>query len=508
MAIVSIFVASAATVAGEKLLTMGSWVEVRDEQTGIMVWTREMTIHPRAEPRPALKYRLIPDDFDMVDGNAAVHYLKAMGFLEQSPAQRRLFDAYDKASKQAQREGTMLSKLPPHSWQTMAPQDLPLDEVKEFLQLTAFQPRSLAEAARRRRFDMSRNIREVENPIGYLIPEVQSMRELARLQTVRCKVAIAEGRIDDAFAIVSQQYSMARHLGQDDFLVTNLVGMAIAGIAWNDALFLAQHPDAPNLYWAFASVPRSVVDVRHALAMERQLLYQQLKILREVDETPRTVGFWQDFLDRLAPELSGFTRQFGLPVNIVDPEDTRNALVAFIAAAYPGAKRYLIEDCGMAPEKVEAYPIAQVVFLGIVRYYEEARDDQFKWNHLPYWQAEAKIPRGGFSASTKARGERAGLITAPAKMLLPAVLAVRTAAARIDQQVALSQAVEAIRMYGAAHDGRLPRTLDDLPVPAPHEPFTGKPLDYRYHGSYAELNGHDMPGLRYRLILRFAKGAK
>ena len=71
--------------------------------------------------------------------------------------------------------------------------------------------------------------------------------------------------------------------------------------------------------------------------------------------------------------------------------------------------------------------------------------------------------------------------------------------------IALVQTVEAIRMYGADHGGKLPATLDELSVPAAMEPFTGKPLDYEFHGDYAVLTGHQLPGLRYRLVLRFAK---
>ena len=76
--------------------------------------------------------------------------------------------------------------------------------------------------------------------------------------------------------------------------------------------------------------------------------------------------------------------------------------------------------------------------------------------------------------------------------------------ARNQQAIVLVQTVEAIRMYGALHDGKLPLTLGDLPVPAPMEPFTGKPVDYEYHRDFAVLNGHKMPGMQYRLVLRFA----
>ncbi len=73
--------------------------------------------------------------------------------------------------------------------------------------------------------------------------------------------------------------------------------------------------------------------------------------------------------------------------------------------------------------------------------------------------------------------------------------------------IALLQTVEAIRMYGAAHDGQLPKTLDQLSVPAPQDPFTGKPLEYEYDQDHAVLTGHKVPSMLYRLVLRFAKPA-
>jgi len=490
----------------------GGWLREKDARTGIYVQTREMVLHPRDEPRPALKYQLLPDDFDMLEGNAAIYYLKAMGFLEQNPARDRLRDFFAEAEERARKEKKSFGELPPYGWLSMAPAELPLGEVKKFLGLTSFQPQFLKEAARRRWFDMDRNLPDAEDPIGYLLPEVQSMRELARMQTLRCKVAIAEGRIDDAIAILGQQYALARHLGQDDFLVSTLVGIACAGIAWDDALYLVQHPGAPNLYWAFASLPRPLVDIRHTMAVERQFLYLQFKVLREVNETPRPAGYWQDFLDRLVPQIGSLAGDLGVPWLGTpraarphaesDSEAARAMLVAFVAAAYPGAKRYLIEERGLPRAQVAAYPTAQVVFLAMVRYYDEARDDNVKWSHLPYWEAQRKIGK-----TTNAKAARVGWAAMPAELLLSAFAAVQTAVARTEQQLALVQTVEAIRMYGAAHEGKLPATLDDLPVPAPLEPFTGKPLDYQYHGEHAVLNGHDMPGIRYRLILRFAKKA-
>jgi len=482
------------------------WIVERDEQTGIRVQTMEMTLHAKAEPRPALKYRLIPDDFDMLDGNAYVYYLKANGFFEQTRARERLTQVYKEASAQAEKEGKQYHQVPPAVWRSTPPGELPLDEVKEYLRLTSFQPQFIREAAQRDRFDADRNLREVDDLYGYLLPEIQSMRELARTQSLRMRVAIAEGRIDDAIAITGQQFALARHMGHDDFLVSNLVGIAIASIGWNDALYLVQHPETPNLYWALASMPKPLVDLRHSLAVERQFLYLQLKVLREVGETPRPVGYWQDFLDRLLRQFGYLASEAGFGSLHDDHQLDRTKLVAFIAAAYPGAKEYLIDECDLPRDQVEAYPTAQVVALAAVRFYDQCRDDTFKWTHLPYWQSRETGRR--VDDAMRATSKQYGLCTAPAMLLLPAIRAACTAGARCDQTIALLQTVEAIRMYGAAHNGKLPRSLDELPVPAPVEPFTGKPIDYECFGSRAVLSGHSLPGLRYRLVLRLAKQSK
>lgn len=490
--------------ADELPVKEGGWLISKDDQTGVTVRTMEMKLHPQPEPRPALKHRLLPNEFEMLDGNAAVYYLQAQGFLEEARARSELFEYHRKAGQRAYEQGKSWNQVPPHTWYTMSPQELPLAEVKDFLDLTGFQPRLLKEAAKRRHCDLDRNLRDAEDYVAFILSDVQSMRELSRMQALRCKVAIVEGRISDALAILGQQYALARHVGQDAFIVSQLVGLACAGLAWDDVLYLVQHPDAPNLYWAFAALPRPLIDARYALAVEREFLYLQLNVLREVDETPRPSGYWQDFLDRLISQLGSFADDFGIPRAKEGIQTARTMLVAFVAAAYPGAKRYLIEELGLAREQVEAYPTAQVVFLAMTRFYDEVRDEYYKWTYLPFHQARLMADK--IERDTKTRLERLGLTALPVNELLPAYFLGRnTSMARLEQQLALIQAVEAIRMYGAAHEGKLPPSLGKLPVPVPPEPFTGQPLDYQYHGDHAILNGHPMPGLRYRLVLRFAE---
>jgi hypothetical protein len=48
--------------------------------------------------------------------------------------------------------------------------------------------------------------------------------------------------------------------------------------------------------------------------------------------------------------------------------------------------------------------------------------------------------------------------------------------------------VEALRLYAAAHEGRLPATLDQITeVPVPLDPVSGRAFDYRLNGDTAVL---------------------
>jgi hypothetical protein len=59
----------------------------------------------------------------------------------------------------------------------------------------------------------------------------------------------------------------------------------------------------------------------------------------------------------------------------------------------------------------------------------------------------------------------------------------------LDQRIALLRHVEALRLYAAEHDGRLPAKLSEIAVPLPDDPLTGKPFRYEVTGDTAHLRG-------------------
>ena len=500
------------------------WVETEDTN-GTQILTAEITIHPAAEPRPALRYRLLPAEEDLVDGNAAIHYLKAMGFLMEDYARRRIDELRTKAEEEAAKDGTRPLDWPPGYNARAAA--LPLPEVREFLRLHRFQEPFLAEAARRRHCDWDCPIADSDNPHAFFAPETEivNARELAYVESLRCRLAIAEGRIDDALAILRQQFMLARHLAQDEFqdqfVISGFVGVAVAFAATRDALELAQLPDAPNLYWACAAMPRPFIDASRMLATERSMLYLVMKSLRDVDETPRPVEYWQAFIDRdlrslarAMPYVGGgplpsFCGDWGFgsfepdDPSFHEPEEIfRLRAATFIAAAYPGARRYLAEACGVPAQRLDAVPTAQVVFLAMRRFYDTSKDELAKWEKNPYWIAAPKLAATRDRIETDAK--RIGPSATPAAGLAEDMVHACSAFARLDQHLATLQTVEALRLHAAIHGG-LPESLADMPVPAPLDPATGRPIAYSIAGNRAVLDpGQIRADWRPRVIVHLA----
>lgn len=479
-----------------------AWTRTQDPASGATVLTMELTLHPQPEPQPALRYRLIPEAFDRRDDNAAIYYLKAMGFFEQQAVLDAVKDFQRKAREAVQQSDHPEETPAPYAWVETPPGQLPIEEVKQYLGLLAFQRPFLEEAARCNLFSVDRNIREVKEPIAYLLPEIQTMRELARTQSLRCRVAIREGKIDDAIAIIGQQYALANHLGQDEFFVSNLVGAAISSIAWTDCLHLLQHADAPNLYWALAALPKPLIPADRATSTEYNLLFLQVKTLHEVDETLRPAGYWQDLVRRMIPEIRSLSDS--PQAWNVDPELEYATFVAIIAAAYPGARQYLTEACKLDPELVESFSTTQTVLLATRRYYERTRDEEFKWNLLPLRQALQSPGFVELANRLQADQRHFGWITKPTDWIIPALNSIRISIARPQQTIGMLQTVEAIRDHAAQH-GRLPENLAALRFPAPLDPFTGKEIHYEFATNHAVLSASPLSGLQYRLVLRLAE---
>jgi hypothetical protein len=476
-------------------------IEIRDgwrnERSGeILVMHRNLEISPAAEPSPAFSIQLLPNSYEVEDGNAALFYLQALGGMEQTYTEIAVVEFKRQYREKASKSGGEIYDFPPFSWLKTAPSDLPLPEVNAYLNLTTYQPQYLQKAWTRKTCDFERRLHEVESPADVILPEVQEMRDLARNQSLRFRVAIAENRLGDAIEIFGQQLAIANHLSQEPFLVSNLVGLACAGIGWADAFYLIELPDSPNIYWALAALPKPLLNIRYSLAYERDFLFEQFDVLKEVDNAQKPDGYWQNFVDRFVSQFGEYLLSDKLP----SAEDDRKAyVVTAIALAYPGAKKYLLDVILLEKSTVDSLPTTHVVFLAMKRFHERQRDELAKLQFLPYESIE-NVSRQ-LDAKLAGVGETYGIFALFAVEFNAGFKQALSAQARLEQQLGLLQTIESIRHHMANNDNSLPQKLSALELPAPNEPTTGKPFAYEMKDGEAILSSTLNMGMKYEIRL-------
>ena len=92
----------------------------------------------------------------------------------------------------------------------------------------------------------------------------------------------------------------------------------------------------------------------------------------------------------------------------------------------------------------------------------------------------------------------------PAAFLLPSLGKAYFLQVQLDRLIAVLQTIEAVRMYAANHDGKLPAALKDITeAPAPIDPVTGKEFDYKVEGNTFIINAPVPPGIGAKYARRY-----
>jgi hypothetical protein len=412
-----------------------------------------LTVQPAAAPKPALRYLLLPELKEMNPGNPIHNYLKC--FMEQ---QNFFF------SKEAfeRREKLLVMPL----------KELPAQELLDY---GRFALRQADWAARLDKPDWQILLKLKTDGINLLLPDVQQLRALAQALKVRFRAEVALGRFDDALRTAKTMFAMARHMGDHPTLIGDLVGLAIAYVAIGPLEEMLEQPGCPNLYWALTNLPNPLVPLDKGMEGERLLIFSEFRDLD--DSAPMS----EEQIKSLIAHIDKLLKE--------DKSKPEAGVRAWLDARTKdeksvGAARRRLVEVGLPEERVLRFPADQVILLDERREYEVRRDEIMKLMPLPDWQLEALVPW--------ARQAREPALF---DFLVPAPQKVRRAQGRLEQRIALLRHVEALRLYAAAHDGKLPGKLADVPVPLPPDPFTGKPFRYHVDGATAHLRGSPPPGM-------------
>jgi hypothetical protein len=439
-----------------------------------------LEVSPRAAPVPALKYRLFPLASERQEGNAALLYL-------------RLVLGYNDATKKLIREK-------PEQWNKLPLDRIPLAEAKDFLGVRKYALGQIELAARRTRTDWGYPL-DAGNVIELLLPDVAELRDYGPVLALKARVETAEGKYDDAVRTLETGLSFGRQFGEAPFFISALVGVFTADRMLEVLPDLVRQPDAPNLYWALTAVPRPLIDIRRGLEYEQRLIEMQFPDLGGLGRG-REPESWDAALARVRAEVE---RLLG--------KDREKHAIAGAASSdpasrspeLPAARKYLAEAVGLKAAAVEAMPPAKALLLYIYYQNRQIADDFFKVAYLPYPQERSLFDEQ--EARLKALPKTEG--TRLPRLLLPHYRKVDLAQLRVERKVAALRAVEALRIYAAAHGGALPESLADVTAaPVPDNPGTGKPFEYQRDGATATLISRlpgepaEREGLRYRVTIR------
>jgi hypothetical protein len=424
-----------------------------------------MTVQPKAASKPALKYQLLPELREMNPGNPIHEYSRC--FAEQHNFWRTKEAVQDR-----------------EKWRTMPLKDLPLEQLRNYGRV----PLSRADYAARMETPDWQILHKLKNDgFGLLLPDIQGLRELAGALQIRFRVEIAGHRYEDAIATAKTMLALSRHLGEHPTAIGDLVGIAIASIALGTVDEMIQQPGCPNLFWALTDLPRPFISIHKGSQGERMLIEAELSGLS--DREPMSNVQLQKIVERLQMDING-PNDPGVTVREWFEGRAKNK------EHVQAARKRLVEALAAADaRKFESFPPLQIVLLDVKLDYETVRDEMMKALALPYWQARKvleAIPPIPVEKQT------------PLIKLMIVNTKVKIAQTRLDQRIALLRCVEALRIYAAENDGKLPAKLDDIGLPLSVDPATGKPFAYKVEGKTAHLHGEPL-GVEVRYEVTIAK---
>lgn len=443
-----------------------------------------ITLWPAAAPRPALKYRLVPESRTLVPGNAAIFYHRAI---------QMVLDTRARSADAPKKEPGMPSESIDERisrWGTVPLDEFPRDEARKGLEPFQRVLNEIELGAIRSTCDWEFDLRK--EGISLLLPEIQEMRSLARLVKVRARLEIVDGKTDEAMHWIQVGLVMGRQVSQGPFAIQALVGVAIDAVMTGSLIDLIQAPGTPSLFWALADRPQPFIDLRPALEGERYILERELPELNQLDRGVWSLDQAQRFTSELQSKLFSFVS--GGPssgANNISSSARQLGIAAMAAKIYPKAKQALIAE-GRPEAEVEAMPVVQAASLYSFQEYRRLRDESYKWMNLPYWQS---FGRADQVISHSMEDKLANPMLTMFQMLAPALNSARIAAIRIDRQFNALECVEAIRLYVYAHPGKLPASLEEITdAPVPRDPATGQSFVYQVHGDTATLTAPVPPG--------------
>lgn len=423
--------------------------------------TISLNVSPADYARPASRNYLLPEASEAIQGNSVQMFLRC--FMEQDN-----FYGRDVA-------------LMREKWNELPLDQLPLDKVKDYG--GRLLERDMYDAARMTNADWQIMYFARRDGFYTLLPDVQKMRSHAAALKTRVRGQIAVHDFDGAIHTLKTMFALARTFENHPTIIGDLVGIAIGSITVNAVEELIAQPACPNLFWSLVDLPKPFLSLRLGIQGERMFVSADFDSFKNADYALPEV-----MIDKKIKEYSDIFKSAGVLGEgaASAPEATLKARLELRAKDENDVKesRKRLIESGLKAERVNVWSPLHVVLLDDLLIYERLRDEMGKWYNLPFWQAKPGMD--AVDADLKKNLDRSVFL-----QLVPALSKIKVAQARLDQRIAYLKIFEAIRLYAFEHSGALPASLNDVKLPLPIDPVSGKPFEYSVKDGVATVHGEN-----------------
>lgn len=421
-----------------------------------------ITIKIVAAETPAIKtqYRFLPADSELRDGDAAVVLLRIIW----------------------EQQGFMRNVLPNlRKWTELAYDDPNIPNLISFDGFT----RKLRRAAYIRNANWNYPFDE-EPHATILLPDVQGLRAFL-VDGMKLWVGnkIAVGDLEAAREGILIQLAGARHIARTPVMVNHLIANAITDSAFGRAEIMLGHPDCPNLYWAFAMLPRTSGNYRDCLNWESNMLENSLMSLTD-PHPPIDDPAWRKIADEFSTHMGMEMGRQGLDV-------TEAALLMVRMDAI--ARRDLVAFSQFPIEDVERMKHEEAIMRWVLFQTRLVNAEIEAAFNLPAPQALHEL--GNVETRVAEMMQSTGAPEAP---FTENPVSLYLSMFRFERRVKLLQVVEALRHHLSRSGGQLPTSLAQIkPLHVPNDPFTESPFEYELTDGVAHLKTPRIPGISEEL---------
>ena len=411
-------------------------------------------VEPAKEPVPALRYRFYPNPRDLKPGSATPYFQRAMVHFLKKPA-----------AVQEQIHQFLLDHEDGKAKTAIADELAPFKNV--FVELKKF-----GECEDLHWDDRWRDLRGAEIWEA-MFPEFQEARSLSRLIELKARQHLKEREFEAAFAWIRVGYRLAEYLGQGDSIIQKIVAISRCHAMNHVVREAISTPGCPNLYWALASLPESIVSIRRSIDIECLGIEYSFPVLYKAESKDLGREQWQE----LWSETFASLKRMDAGGNPALANQLEQAFQSSMNADL-GRVRKLILNNGYSKEHVYSMCSEQLVALNALCEVRQRASQASKASFLPSPFRERELD--------KAKAEHEKYMAENPKTICAILQFVSTAADAVIQTetkqicfVRQLMTLEAIRMHVAEH-GSPPESLNDLgPVPALPNPFDGNPFVYK-----------------------------